>query len=110
MKAILALLLCFSLTAAKYLVKRKLEDPPNPPNPAKIMFDVEKKVKTLVECLNKNANKGKEEHTKCFKDVNPPPKFKHCFDKMKQCDLAHKPGPSMLSCLEKLKGCLEHVH
>ena len=41
MKAILALLLCFSLTAAKYLVKRKLEDPPNPPNPAKIMFDVE---------------------------------------------------------------------
>lgn len=41
MKAILVLLFCFSLTAAKYLVKRKLEDPPNPPNPAKIMFDVE---------------------------------------------------------------------
>ena len=41
MKAILALLFCFSLTAAKYLVKTKLEDPPNPPNPAKIMFHVE---------------------------------------------------------------------
>lgn len=41
MKTILALLFCASLTTAKYLVEMKLEDPPNPPNPAKIMFDVE---------------------------------------------------------------------